>query len=293
MQLENKVLEDIRNSPAPWLLIDLFGLSSQHIYSYRGFLYSDFQGIISERLGSKYVDVLHEPQLFSNWHDILKRMDVWIDTVKKKYGKKIILIQINYSYLSRGDDNVIYSPRNKERTNEQRDFLNIAFEYVKKKLKCYTIEITHEFCPDDCGFEQRYCVHYSYDFYRQASKLIEYIVYHEPKQKKFDNYDYHVRVRRMADMLEQNEKATVRRFFPRPLDEIVLRLSAETIRKHEEVIVSWYEQSISGEKKLLKKWRAEWDISLKNEIINSDVRETGSNPVLPEDYPEEPALGVV
>ena len=290
LQLENKVLEDIRGSCAQWLLIDLFGLSSPYIYSYKGFLYSDFEGIISERLGSEKVNVLQDTQLFNDWDDILKGTDVWIDAISEKYGDRIILVQVNYSYLSKGDDNVIYSPRNKMRIDEQQSFQDRAFEYVKEKLHCYTIEITHEFCPDDCGFPKRNSVHYSYDFYRQAAKLIEYIVYNEPKQRKFDNYDNNVRISRMVDMLKKNEVETVRRFFSRPLDETVLKLPVEIIRKHEKVIVSWYEKSIEGVEELLDNWRDEWDVSLKNEIVNCDKREVISNPVLPGDYPEEPVF---
>lgn len=287
LQFEHKVLEDVRASKAKWVLIDLYGMFA-YIYQYKGFLYSDFQGIISKRLGSKRVNVLQDSTLFDDWNDILSRTDIWINTIKEKYGDRIILVQTHCSYLSKGDDNVIYSPRNKKRLTEQQSFLDMAFSYVKEKLNCYTIEISKEFCPDDCGFPERNPVHYSYDFYRQASKLIENIVYNEPKQKSFDSYDHDVRIKRMADMLEHNEIATVRRFFARPLDDVVLRLSAETIRQYKKVIASWYEQSINGEEELLRNWKEEWGISLKNEIIDSTTREITTNPVLLGDYPKEP-----
>lgn len=287
LQFDYRVFEDVRASKAEWLLTDLYGIFA-YIYQYKGFLYSDFQGVISKRLGSKRINVLKDSQVFHDWNEILRRIDTWIETVKEKYGNRIILVQIHCSYLSKGDDNVIYAPRNVERLEEQQSFLNMAFAYVKERLQCYTIEITHEFCPDDCGFPERNSVHYSYDFYRQASGLIEYIVYHEPEQKRYDSYDYNVRIERMADMLEHNEIAVVKRFFSRPLDEMVLKLSPETIRTHKKVIAAWYEQSVNGADELLRNWKEEWDISLKHEIENSDRREIMSNPVFPKDYPEEP-----
>ena len=287
LQFEHKVMEDIRSSQAQWLLVDLYGLTSPCIYSYKGFLYADFERKISKKLGSKLANVLNNTQLLGNWNDILKRMDLWIDTVKEKYGNRIILVRINYSHLTYGDDHVIYAPRDKQKLDVAHSFQSFAFDYVKEKLNCYTIDITNEFCSDDCGFRKRISVHYGYDFYREAYKLIKHIVYNEPEQKKFDNYDYHVRVRRMADMLEHNKAAIVRQFFPQPLDEAVLKLSSEVIRQHEKVIVSWYESSISTEDELLNNWSSEWDISLKRAIVESSTTGAFSDQIIPKDYLEE------
>lgn len=289
LQLDKKLISDMESSEAEWLLIDLFGMIQPHIFSLNGFLFTDYEGKIAKRMGCEKADPLKHPQLV-DWDKVLKRCDLLLDAMKAKYGERIILMEINYSYLSRGDDHVIYAPRNVKKANLYNEVFRRTFEYVKEKLNCYTVEITHGFCPDDCGFAKRISVHYSYDFYRQASEIINKIVTEEPKQKVFRDIDTDVKIRRMTEMLEQNEPATVRRFFDSALDAVVCGLDVREIRKNLSVIKQWYSQKYESREQLLENWDIAWGEPLRIAVTESDTNSSLQRPI-PEDYLPEPIWG--
>ncbi len=289
-QLDGSVKSEILNSDAEWIIIDLHPLAQPRIYQYDGFIYYDHEGKVSKRLGSERIDVLHDERFFKDWDDLFASTKGWAETVKEKYGNNIIVLQVSNSNLIVGDDKVLYANTNKESDEEKTKFLEKALEYFRDNLNCYTIEITSEFCSDDCGYMKRSRVHYGYDFYQQAAKIIENIVYNKPEQKRFTTYDSLVKVERIITLREQNCPSAVQNLFSSEIDKAVINLPFEVIKENKDIIVSWYENGIKDINTLKENWQTEWDSFPKSLILGKECVESSSYQY-PTDYPDEPSLG--
>lgn len=272
IQFEQVVLDEIATNPAEWLLIDLYGLDSPCAYEYDGFVYTDFEGKVSKRLNATPVEIIRDASLLGDWDTILERMNPWIATVKETYGNRIIMMETCISPYNLGDDNKVYLPRNYKKIKQNVEFQKKAFAYVAEKLNCYTIELMHDFCADECGYAKRSKAHASYDFYRETYKLIHHIVYNEPEQKHFCDHDFQVRLQRMTKMLSANKPEQIREFFSGSLDEVVLNLPLEMIRDNMDLIQMWYGSYYRDAKELLNGWSEEWNAEVKNYLIQHPVQ---------------------
>lgn len=238
LQFEHSVYQDIQNSQAEWLVLDLYSLISPNTFLYQDCLYGDFDHRISNALKAKRVDLWRTPNVIAQTQDeLLEALDPWLDILRKKYGSRIILMDGQRQDYWIGDDGRIYALPRKAECNE---FMDRAFRYVQEKTDCYGIRIGQYFLPDELGYMRNTPAHKEDQCYFAAHDIARYIVDNMPQQKNFDSYPG--QLQRLERLAENNPPAVLEQVMPlSELDKAVLRLGYGNMKKWHDALASIYE----------------------------------------------------
>lgn len=286
IQFDHSLRSEIEKSDAEWLVVDLYSLMAPKTFKYQDLIYTDLNQKISVQLGAKRVSLTEDRSLMGNDDDILCRILPWCETVKSKYGDRIILLDANSSPYTIGDDDVIYEVRNKEVLGPKNELMASAYEYVRQQTDCYCIKIASGFIADDAGYLVRCSVHYSLCFYRIVFDIINNIITQKPKQKYFDSYPEEIRVDRLRRLLPQNDPHFLKNYFPGKVDNWVLQLPTGLLDKYRDQILMWYAQGITDKNMLLKLYESNPQYRELENVIREmdDVILCDDNVALPKDY---------
>ena len=288
MQFEHTIGKTVADSDSDWVVIDLYSMIASKTYLYGNFIYTDINGNISLKLGSSKIDVCNNYHLLGDKEDLKNKILTWCSWIKKRWNDNIILIDIHTSVLQIGDDDVIYEPRKKSDVQLRETILADAFRFVKRELDCYIITIAHDFLPDDKGYLKRGLVHYEFEFYDSIIELIKKIIEEKPEKKIFDNYPNEVRLQRIVRLLPQNDVKLLKRYFSNGLDEVILQLPIELLRKYTKCIIEWYDRGIGSKTELMSKVDFSDCEELKSAIEKTGFIEENENVKISRDYLEWP-----
>ena len=252
IQFDHTIGKEIEKSEATWLIVDLYSIITPKTYRYHDLVYTDFYQKISAQLGAECVDIAENKSLMGNYDDIVLTMLPWCQCVKRKYGNHIILLDLNSSLYSIGDDDVIYEVGDKEKITRKNELAEKAYEFVKKETGCYCIKIACGFMADDKGYHSRVSVHYSLCYYQIIFNIVKKIMMEEPQEHFFDSYPVEIRLDRIRRLLPKNNPRFLRKIFSDEADNWVLQLPIEMINKYHNQIVNWYDFKIGNKEMLLK-----------------------------------------
>lgn len=235
LQFEGGLYQNILDSSAEWLVIDLYFLISPNNFYYQGCLYGDFDHRISNALKAQKINLIRDPSLFGTADDLLSALDPWLEIIKKKYGNKIILVTGQRLDHWIGDDDRIYQLRSK--SSACNPFLAKATDYVRTRLDCYTIDIGKYFLPDDIGYMRNTPAHKEDLGYFAAHDLARYIVDNEPEQKLYEQYNGDIHMAHLKRLSKVNSPALMEIALPlSELDKAVVRLGwQEMVNRHDEL----------------------------------------------------------
>lgn len=250
LQFDDKVNEDIENSNADWLVVDLYSLVAPKTFEYHGLIYTDYDTIISNKIEARRVKAWGENSVLGDVESVLARLQGWIKTVKKKYGNKIILIKTVFSDYWIGDDLKIY--KWVDSTREQNKHLEKIYDVLKRELNCYSIEIMQYFMSDECGYSIKSPIHMQLPFYNIVNRKINYIIDNQPEKKCYDTYAGIERVEVISNLLKVNKLEVLKHFFNQKLDDIVLQIPQEIIEKNKIKIASWYDFNYDNKELILR-----------------------------------------
>lgn len=182
-QLDGTTIQNLENSPADWILVDFFSLSSQRVFLYNGRYFTDYYGKIAELLGAENSSIWDIPM-----EEICDKIRIFAKTLKKRYGSHIILIQTKRqeSYLTQERQIRDFAKKeiNKE-INKKIDELSKYFAYL---TQCYYINIVDDFYADEIGFMKLSDVHYENEYYEKTVRIIYKIIKQEPENHWFCSY---------------------------------------------------------------------------------------------------------
>lgn len=288
LQFDHSIKEDIQNSDSEWLIVDLYSFICPYTYEYKDLVYTDYCQTISRELKAKHVNIVFDHTILGNWDEILKLTIPWCRAVQKKYGKRIIMLDVNCSPYTIGDDNVIYEVRNVIRSERKNKFLSKAFDFISSHINCYCIKMACNFLPDDRGYMSRGAVHYSLDYYKTVYKIINFIIKYMPEQKQFNSYSNELRIKMIRQLLPHNNKAFLRKLFPNTVDGLVLQLSPDIIDAYCTQIKMWYDLDIKNIQDIIELYKNEIGMDdLKLAISNLSLDENlcyDTSIVLPNEY---------
>lgn len=276
LQFDKNVCDDIKNSCAGWLLVDLYSLVAPKTFEYKGLVYTDFDMTISKKLGARRVKAWGDDSALGDETCVISRMQEWIETVKNKYGKNIIIIKTVFSDYWIGDDFKIYQ-WNKS-FKDINKWENKVFDYLKKELNCYTIEVMQNFMSDECGYSLKSPVHMQLSFYNVVNQKVNYIIENEPEKKCYDTYDGIVRVQTISNLLKANRASELKIFFNNRIDDIVLQIPQKVIEQNMVKIALWYDMKFDDKDLILQNTDFSGCSDLMHAIKN--IEET-IEPVLP------------
>lgn len=251
-QFEKKIYQDITDSEAEWLVIDLYSLISPNTYCYKDSVYSDFDQRISKELKAKKIAIWRTPNILGDVDDILNQMADWIELVKKKFGEKIILIDAHRLDYWIGDDNQIYRLKKK---NDCNAFAARAFEYVQKALGCYAISISKEFLPDELGFMRNTPSHKENICYFATHDIIKKIVAEQPEQKLYTECPGEVWMKHWLHLSSDNSLDKLKKVFSlSEVDEAVLRLDPGLQKVYQKELAEIYDLHMHSLQDVLKSY---------------------------------------
>lgn len=176
-QLDGTTIAELEHSPAKWLIVDFFSLSSQRLYCYQGRYFTDYHEKACKLLGAEKCSVKDiSPD------EVFRRLRVFAEVIKKRYGTHIIFIQSKRqeSYITQ--ELQIQDFKEKEKKWKTNQFVYELSRYFVNLTKCYYIDIADHFLSDETGFMKLSDVHYENKCYEETLKLIRYIMDHEPEK---------------------------------------------------------------------------------------------------------------
>ena len=289
MQFEHTIEKNVADSDSDWVVIDLYSMIAPKTYLYGNFIYTDINGNISLKLGSSKIDVCNNYYLLGDKEELKNKILTWCSWIRKRWHDNIILIDIQVSALQIGDDDVIYELRKKSDVRLRETILADTFKFVRKELDCYAITIAHDFLADDKGYLKRHLVHYEFDYYNSVIQIIKKIIKERPEKKIFDNYPNEVRLQRIARLLPKNDVRLLKRYFSNGLDEVILQLPIELLRKYTKCIIEWYDRGIGSKTELMSKVDFSDCEELKSAIEKTGfIEEKNENVKISRDYLEWP-----
>lgn len=254
-QFDGTVYNDMRCSSGEWLVVDLYALISPNTFYFQDCLYGDFDHKISNKLKAQKIDLYRNPSLFGTRDDVLRAMNPWLDLVKKKYGKKIILIDGQRQDYWIGDDDLLYQVKKPFDCNP---YLEKAAQYVCKKLDCYRVRIGRHFLPDEAGYMRNTPAHKEDFCYQASHDIVRFIVDNMPRQKCFDQYSGQVHMLHLERLAKKNSAAALEKALPLcELDKAVIRLGYEGMISRHDLLVQIYDT-------------ADWSLTLR-EILKKYV----------------------
>lgn len=239
-QFECGVYQKIMDSTSEWLVLDLYSLVSPNNFYYQNCLYGDFDHSISARLKAKRVMLTKEPNPIGSQDAVIAALDPWLEVIKKKYGKKIIMIDVQRFQHWIGDDDLIYTLPSASPSNA---FLARAARHVRSKTDCYQISVGKFFLPEESGYLRNTPTHMEDAGYLSVHDIARYIVDHEPDRKVFDQYSGHLHMTHLERLAKRNDLATLNKALPlTELDKAVVRLGYETMRTWHDQLAALYDQ---------------------------------------------------
>jgi len=237
-QFDGVLESQIKNSPAQWLVIDLFAFITVVQFRYRNCFYTDYNMKISKQLGAEKVFAYRDPNVLGTWDEIFEKMEAWFDAVRKKYGDHIILINGQRKDHWIGDDGVLY--RVKE-GDDSTPFMEKAAEVAMKKLNCYCIDIFRHFLPEDSAYISNTPAHKENECYLYSHSLVRKIIEQMPKQKHFSSYPDEIRLQRLLRLKKHNSIAKIEQALElSDLDRSVIRLEEEELCRYRKELEELY-----------------------------------------------------
>lgn len=238
-QFEGTIYQDIRNSKSDWLVVDLYALVSPNNYRIGDCIYGDFDHRVSNLLKAQKVDLFRDPSILGDNDALIKALDPWLEVLRKKYGKRIILVDGQRMEYWIGDDRKLYRLK---KPSDCNPFWIRAVEYVWRKLDCYRISMGRHFLPDELGLMRNTPAHKEDLGYQAAHDLARYIVDNEPKQKLFDRYSGHIQMLHLERLAEKNGAAVLEAALPlSALDKAVIRLGHEEMVRRHDALAALYD----------------------------------------------------
>lgn len=279
LQFEHRIFEDIAQSEAEWLIVDLYSFIAPRTYKYGNLVYTDYDGKISGLLGAERVKTWGEESVLGDWEEISKRLQNWCKTVLEKYGDHIVLIETFLCDYWIGDDDKIYCFDTIQDRHVRNTQMQKAFQYLKDKLNCYTIEFSGDFLSDELGYSKKTDIHYELAFYWIVSRKIQYILENIPEQKCFQTYGGEIRLNRILRLRRNNSTGILKKLFPLELDDIVLQLPVEILMKNSVRVACWYDRGYKSKADLI--YGEDFSdcpdiLKLVNRIVLSDEMEEGN-----------------
>ncbi len=240
LQFDCGVFQSIRNSPAKWLVIDLFSLISPNNFQFQNCLYGDFDHRISNALKARKINLFLNPGSFGTHEDMIHAMDPWLELIKEKYGNKIILVTGQRMDHWIGDDDRIY--RLKVKSSACNPLLEQASDYLLSKLNCYCIDIGKHFLPEECGYMRNTPTHKEDLCYFASHALVRHIVDQSPAQKHYDRYPGNIQMAHLQRLAKNNTSAVLQSALPlSELDKAVVSLGEEERSELGEKIANLYD----------------------------------------------------
>lgn len=238
-QFDGTVYRGIRFSAGEWLVIDLYSLISPNTFYFQDCLYGDFDHKISSKLKAKNINLYHDPSIFGTHEDVLRALNPWLNLVKRKYRKKIILIDSQRQNHWIGDDDLLYQMQTPFGCNP---YLEKAADYVCKKLGCYRVRIGRHFLPDEAGYMRNTPVHKEDCCYQASHDIVRYIVDNKPRQKCFDQYPGQVHMLHLERLARKNSVGTLEQALPlSELDKAVVRLGYDGMISRHDLLARIYD----------------------------------------------------
>lgn len=254
-QFDCTLYQDIRESDSEWLVIDLYFLIGPNNFYYQDCLFGNFDHRIATLLKAKRVDLFRDPSMFGTTEDLFRAMDPWLELIKKKYGKKIIMIGVERIQHWIGDDDRIYKLPNPYTCNE---YLQRAQEYVRSKTDCYQIDVGKNFLPDDLGYMRNTPAHKEDLGYFAVHNLARYIVDNMPEQKVFTQYSGQTHMAHLERLVQNNSAEAMAEALPlSELDKAVVNLGYVQMCQWHDELVELYD-------------KADWSLSL-DAILSAHV----------------------
>lgn len=240
-QFDNTLYQDIRESDGDWLVIDLYFLIGPNNFYYQDCIFGNFDHKIATALKAKRLDFFRDPSMFGTTEDLFHAMDPWLDLVKAKYGKKIIMIGVERIQHWIGDDDRVYKLPNPYTCNE---YLQRAQAYVRSKIDCYQIDVGKNFLPDDLGYMRNTPAHKEDLGYFAVHDLARYIVDNMPEQKVFTQYSGHAHMRHLERLAKNNTVAELNEALPlSQLDKAVLQLGYDQMLHWHDDLAAIYDKA--------------------------------------------------
>lgn len=284
LQFDGEINGDISRSEGEWLIIDLYSLISPNNFYFQNCLYGDFDHNVSKQLKARKVDIYRDPSIVGDKKEMLQQMVPWLDLVRKKYGKNLILIDCQRMDHWIGDDDKIYWAKH----YSCNPFLEQAAEFVCERTGAYRVKIGKYFLSDELGFMRKTPAHKEDVCYRQIHDIVRYIVDERPEQKCFDSYPGHIQLHRLMRLVK-NSPAVLEAAMPlTQLDKAVIRLNDQERELWKAALAELYN-------------RSDWNGNLET-VLGSDAvppqlaqvlnaaarRDGGADTTVPRDYPDYP-----
>lgn len=240
LQLDCSLYREIKESDAQWLVIDLYFLVGPYNYYYQNCLFGNFDRKTAKALNAQRVNLFQDPSLFGTADDLLAALDPWLKLIRKKYGKRIILLDGRLLGPWIGDDDRLHLRKVGSATTE---FLRRAAAYVQSKIDCYRVDVGRYFLPDELGYMRNTPSHMETLGYRTTHDLIRHIVDEQPEQKVFDQYPGRTQMPRLRRLLRVNPPEALAAALPlSDLDKAVIRLSPEKLERWNGKLEDLYSQ---------------------------------------------------
>lgn len=238
-QFDCQVYQKIRESTSEWLVLDLYSLVSPNNFFYKNCLYGDFDHAVSARLKAKRVTLTKEPNPIGSQDAVIAALDPWLEVIRKKYGNRIIMIDVQRFQHWIGDDEQIYTLPSASPSNA---FLARAAQHVRSRTDCYQISVGRYFLPEESGYLRNTPTHMEDVGYLAVHDIARYIVDHEPKQKVFDQYSGQVHMARLERLRERNQPGALHKALPlTELDKAVVQLDHDTMRCWHDELAALYD----------------------------------------------------
>ena len=252
LQFEHQIEADLQKSDGEWCLVDLYSFITPATFLYKDFCFTNYGDNTWKKLHAEkiecwdgyYQSLLEEPEF-------LRKIDIWISWLNKRYGEHIITVNFKVSELKIGDDDKIYYGY--KNANIQDDLVQKIYFYVRERLNGYYLEFPREFLADDIGYNSSSRVHYELIFYEVVKKNIEYIIFYQPENKCFYSYSNAVRMERMLRLRKKNEAGILIEYFSNPLDQIILSLPYQCLVDYKNEIIDFYNDGITTVPQMLEK----------------------------------------
>lgn len=192
------------NSTSKWMVVDLFDIIND-LAVYKNCIIDFSEDSRNTPVVKK---ILHECIPFHYYDkpdDYIKvRIDKFIELLKQKYNKNLILVNFDVKEYYLDSKRKIQRFEEKG-VDEKKRFVDKWQKYFYEQTGCYCIDIAKYFLADELSVHGAFIVHYEKAFNQEVYHYIDHIIQKEPEQKMFDDYSESLKVERLIELNKNNE----------------------------------------------------------------------------------------